>query len=496
MLNRRTFLTAAGLAGLAAPRLLPAMAQSTPVVTPVDRIIFDLQEEPFTIHPAKAYSDTEWTIVHSVYDALVGFDADGQLRPIAADRFELIDDLTWEVALRPGLTFHDGSAVTSAAIVRGFDLVSGSDSLVADIFGVISDVEIVDDLTARITVAVPSPWLPAQMATWHVLIAESFDENAPVGSGPFRFDSWNKGEQISLQRFEDYQPAAAKGTPITNEVVYRFVPEATTRAADVISGGADVATFMPLDTVATLTDAGVQVNHTPVAGSWFIRIATDTPPFDDVRIRTALNLALDLDSFPGALVNEGSVRLASVQPGPESMGFDPDLAPFAYDPDQAKALLADAGVEDVTVQLEITTDSYVPVCEAIVAQWAEVGIKAEIVVSDEGTFNAGWTDTAAPALRMASWSPLFDPSTLLGFVWSTGGLLSRYSNTDADALINAAAVETDPDARAEDYRQLSNVLHNDAAAVFLWNLVQVSGVSENASAWSPRPDQWMLALAR
>ncbi|MCA9832546.1 MAG: ABC transporter substrate-binding protein [Thermomicrobiales bacterium] len=496
MLNRRSFLTAAGLAGLAAPRVLPALAQATPEVMAVDRVVFDLPEEPTTIHPAKAYSDQEWSIVHSVYDALIGFDADGQLRPVAAERFELIDDVTWEVSLRSGLTFHDGATVTSAAIARGFDLVSGSDSLVADIFGVIADVTVVDELTARITVAAPSPWLPAQMATWHVLIPESFDENAPVGSGPFRYGNWDKGEQLTLERFADYHPAAAKGSPIADEVVYRFVPEATTRAADVISGGADIATFMPLDTVASLSDAGVQVNHSPVAGSWFIRIATDTSPFDDVRVRTALNLALDLDAFPGALINEGSVRLASVQPGPESMGFDPDLAPFAYDPDQAKALLTEAGAENVTVKLEITTDSYVPVCEAIVAQWAEVGITAEIVVSDKGTFNAGWTDSAAPALRMASWSPLFDPSTLLGFVWSTGGLLSRYSNSDADALINAAAVETDPEVRTEDYRQLANVLHDDAAAVFLWNLVQVSGVSEKASAWTPRPDQWMLALAR
>ena len=495
MLHRRQ-IVAWMAAGSAAPRILPALAQATPAVDVVDRIAFDLQGEPSTIHPAKAYSDTEWSIVHSVYDALVGFDGKGALRPVAAARFELNDDLTWEVELRRDLTFHDGSPVTSAAIARGFDLVSGSDSLVADIFSVVTDVEIIDDAIARIIVSAPSPWLPAQMASWHVLIPEAFDELAPVGSGPYRFGRWEQGQQIALARFEDYQPSVTKGAPIAAEAIYRFVPEAATRVADVVSGSADVATFVPFDLVGALTGADVPVHHTPVAGSRYIRIATDTPPFDDVRVRQALNLALDLDAFPGALIHDGSTRLATVQSGPESMGYDHSLMPFAYDPDRAAALLAEAGVADLQVQLEVTSDSPIPVCEAIVAQWAEVGISAEIVLSDAGAFNAGWTDTSAPPLRMFSWSPLFDPSTLLSFVWRSGGLLSRYGNTDVDALIDASAIETESDARADLYRQVGHALHDDAAAVFLWNLVHVSGVTEKAHAWSPRADQWILPLAR
>src|SRR5690554_1290540 len=107
-LNRRT-LVGTGLAAPFAPKVAAAL-QSTPFVDELaDRIVIDLPAEPVNIHPAKAYSDLEWAIVHSIFDALIGFDTDGELRPIAAESFELVDDVTWEVRLRSGLTFHDGS---------------------------------------------------------------------------------------------------------------------------------------------------------------------------------------------------------------------------------------------------------------------------------------------------------------------------------------------------------------------------------------------------
>src|SRR5690606_2511694 len=102
----------------------------------------------------------------------------------------------------------------------------------------------------------------------------------------------------------------------------------------------------------------------------------------------------------------------------------------------------------------------------------------------------------APALRMASWSPLFDPSTLLDLVFKSDGVLSRFSSDDVDSLIAQAGSQMDEAERTESYRALGEVMHNEAAAVFLWNLVNVSGVSENGLAWTPRPDQWVLPLAR
>lgn len=492
--NRRT-LIGASLAAPFAPTVASALQTTPSVESLADRLVIDLPAEPVNINPAKAYSDLEWAMVHSIYDALIGFDAAGELRPVAAESFELIDDLSWEVTLRPGMTFHDGSPVTAAAIVRGFDLITGADSLVSDIFGIVDSVEEIDELSARITAVAPSPWLPTQMASWHVLIPENFDETQPIGSGPYMFDRWSVGEDISLTRNPDYEPSATKGAAITESLVYHFVPEVTTRISNALSGATDIASFLSIDALSAFDDDSVELVHAEVAGTWFIRIATDNAPFDDMRIRQALNLALDLDSFIGVLVHDGCQRLASLLP-PTGMGFDADLAPYAYDPEAARALLEEAGYGDgLAVQLEAASDASVAVCEAIIGQWAEVGIQAELILNDLGAFNATWTDPGAPVLRMASWSPMFDPATLLNLVWHSEGILSRTDNADIDALIEEGG-SVFGEERESAYSELATVMHDNASAVFLWNLMHVAARSEKAAAWTPRPDQWIMALNR
>jgi peptide/nickel transport system substrate-binding protein len=179
------------------------------------------------------------------------------------------------------------------------------------------------------------------------------------------------------------------------------------------------------------------------------------------------------------------------------MGFDPALAPYEHDPDAARALLEEAGVEEgFEVTFQMTTGTQQSIAEAIAAQWEEIGLSVELEVSDYATFNAGWTDREAPPLRMATWSPLFDPHNLLSLVFMGGGVLSRYDNEDATALIQEAAGEPDREARVALYQELANLMHEDAAAVYLWNLVAVYGRSNDIPAWSPRPDEWVLPLVR
>jgi peptide/nickel transport system substrate-binding protein len=467
----------------------------------LDELVIDLSGDPDSIDPAVAYSARDWSIVHSIYDGLVTIAEDGSVQPLAAESFKTIDDVTFEARLREGLTFHDGSPVTSNAAVRGFEHLQGADSLVIDLFSSIVDLQRVDDLTLRIVCDQPSPWLPAQMAVWHMLLPENADAdsitNAPVGNGPYRFVSWEKGSRIELERFDAYQPNPAKGAPLANAVTYRFVPEATTRVADVVSGSTQIASEIPLDQHEAVKSGGANVVSSPIVGSAWIRIATDTKPFDDVRVRQALNLALDVDAMAKVFVGEEAHRLASIHPDDRSMGFDPNLAPYGYDPGQTKALLEEAGYGDgLDVVFEITTAASQAMAEAMSAQWAEAGIRAELKVSEYAAFNANWADPTAPVLKMSTWSPLYDPHTLLNLVFASEGFLSRYDNAEASELITAAGAETDPQARAEHYRQLAAVMHEDAAAIFLWNLIEGYGVREEAGAWKPRGDEYVLPLSR
>lgn len=500
--TRRAFLASAGIAGaglLVIPGLGRAVSAQAPAPELLPELVIDLSGDPESIDPAIAYAARDWSIVHSIYDALVGIAAEGSIQPLAAETFEAVDDRTFEATLRKGMTFHDGTPVTADAVVRGVEHLQNGDSKVIDLFRPITKVEVDDDLTVRLVCDTPCPWLPAQLAVWHVLLPEGATADtlasAPVGSGPYRFVSYEHGSQLELERNPDYVASDVKGAALAERAVYRFVPEATTRVADLSTGSAQLIAEVPLDQAPAVEDGDATFVASGVVGSAWIRIATDVTPFDDVRVRQALNLALDVEAIAQSLVSPEAHRLASLHPDERSMGFDPAIPAYDYDPGKARELLAEAGVGDgLGMTLEITTAAPQAVAEAIVAQWAEVGINATIQASEYAAFNATWTDTSAPPARMVTWSPLYDPHTLLSLVFAGAGFLSRYDNAEVSDLIASAAVEPDPETRAATYRKLAGVMHDDAPAVFLWNLVANYGVADVASAWKPRGDEYVLAL--
>jgi peptide/nickel transport system substrate-binding protein len=500
-LTRRNLMlgSGAGVTGLALALTTDRSSRAqTPAAPMQDEIVIDLSGVPESIDPALAYSPRDWSIVHSIYDSPVGFAADGSIQPLAAESFTVVDSVTYEIVLRPGLLFHDGAPVTSASIARSVAYLAESGSEASGLFAGIVDIEEVDELTARLVTDVPSPSLPAQMAVWLLLIPEGYTPDqaatAPIGSGPYRYEREDAGSSITLFRNPDYAWGSPKGTPLAERVVYRFVPEVTTRIADLSTGTSHLITEIPASQLPAVSDAGGNAVESAVVGSAFIRIATDQAPFDDPLVRQALNHAIDVQAIGEALVSAEAMRLASLFPDSRSMAFNPELDPYAYDPERARGLMQEAGFGDgFETQLEVTAGARRDVAEAIAAQLAEVGVAIEIVVSELTDFNATWAEPSAPALRMATWTPLYDPQTLLSLVFASDGFLSRYANADADALISGAAQETDPDARAAQYRELSALMRDDAPAIYLWNLTSGYGVAGAASGWEPRGDEYVIA---
>lgn len=503
VMNRRQMVIA--LAGAGGVFSIPGVGErfasaqeATPRLPPLPELVIDLPGGLPSIDPALAYSPREWSIVHSIYDAPIMFAADGSLQPLAAERFEAIDEVTFEIALRKGLMFHDGSPVRSDAIERSVAYLQGSASYAVDLFRAITRVEIVDDLTARIACESPSPWLPAQIAVWLLLVPEGFTAetaaSTPVGSGPYRFERYEPGAQIALVRNDAYPDDSPKGIAMAERVTYRFVPEAATRVADLSTGLAQIVTELPIDQLQAVEGSGGKVVELPIVGSAWIRIATDAEPFSDPRVRQALNHAVDVQGIAEALVSTQSKRLASLFPDDRSIAFNETLAPYEFNPELARELLSQAGLADgFETELEITASQPVDVAQAIVAQLDEVGIRTSIVATEYADFNATWADRSRPPLRMATWSPLYDPHTLLNLVFLSRGFLSRYSNAEVDRLIGEAAVEPDPAGRAALYRELTRVMYEDVPAIFLWNLASAYGVSEGAAGWEPRGDEYVIA---
>jgi peptide/nickel transport system substrate-binding protein len=322
-------------------------------------------------------------------------------------------------------------------------------------------------------------------------------ERAPMGSGPYRFVSHDAGSEIVLQRNPDYPADSPKGTALAERVRYRFVPESTTRVADLATGVAHIVDAIPQDQTGAIEEGGGQSIEAPVLGTSFLRMVNDVPPFDDPLVRQAINHAIDGETIGAALVSTEANRLASLYPDERSIGFDPELVPFAYDPDRAQKLLAEAGYGNgFETTLQYTGGGRDDVMQAIAANLAEVGIQVTIEVTELAAFNGSWTDPASAALRYVTWRPVYDPHTLLSLMFASTGPLSRYADDEADSLITAAATESDPETRAGLYRDLGRYFQESPPAVFLWNLTANYGVAGAGMDWRPRGDEYLIATTR
>lgn len=468
----------------------------------VEELVIDLVNEPDNLDPATTYDANSWSVVHSIFDSLVQYADDGTLQPLLSESFTLLDPLTYEVKLREGIQFHNGEPLTSSAITRAVQHIQDEEtaSQVAANFTVIESIDEVDALTAHLRLQAPAPWLPAQIAAWLLPLPADFTRDslrtAPVGTGPYRFVEWRPGERIRLEVNPDYFAESVKGRPIADRVDFRFVADATTRVSDLLSGGAGIVRTVPVDQIGTIESSGATVVAAQVAGAAFMTLPTDVEPFNDVRVRQALNYAVDVEAVIEALIEGEGERLANLFV-PGGLGYDPELAPYPYDPDRARALLADAGYPDgFETVMDYATSERSDIIEAIAAQLGDVGIDVELIVRETAVFNAPeyWLGTADDAadIRYLSWRPMFDPYTALSLLVSENGFMSRHSNPAIQALIDEFSVETDAEARAAIALELGRVMHEEPSAIYLYSLTSFFGSGEGTPAWTPRPDDYLI----
>jgi len=509
-LNRRQLLGALGM-GLGATVLPQSrVSAQTPEASAIARsasLTIDLSSEPDTLDPALTYAPTGWSIVHSVYDSLLQFDNDGNLELLLAERWEWTSPTTIAVTLRPGITFHNGEPLTSAAVKFSLEHLTAEEtaSQVRANFAVIESLTEIDELNFELTLSQPAPWLPAQVAAWLAVLppeyaaSNDFARN-PVGTGPYVFGGWSAGEEIALTVNEHYFTDSPKGVPIADAVTYRFVPDATTRVADLLSGNAQLVQGVPVDQVSAVEAGGQQAIAQQVSGSVFVRVPNTVEPFTDPQVRAALNFAVDVPTIVDALLGGNGAPLANVFV-PSSIGYDANLSPYAYDPDMAKELLAAAGYPDgFSTTMDVSATERLDIAQAVAGMLGEVGIEVEVTQKELAVFNAPdqWSGAAADAadLRLISWRPLFDPYTLLSLMFSNTGFLSRFDDPTTQELIDRFANEPDPALRASIGRELGKQMHDNPAAIYLYDLTAIYGVAEGTPPWSPRADEYLIATYR
>ena len=464
----------------------------------------------------------DYEVPFNIFDRLVDVevDADGNSKivPSLAENWDISDDgLEYTFHLRQGVKFHTGNDFTAEDVAYTFhrmltveggvntefiDQIKGADELLAGETDTLEGVEVVDDYTIKVTLKEPFAGFLASISSPGVSIYDSeateaagdqfgMDPAVTVGTGPFEFSSWSFNNQLVLTRNEDYWKGAS-GLP---GVVIKIIPDTETQSMMFESGELDI---LDLDYAADSADRFTetypdQIVQGPRVGIVYFTMNFNKEPFQDVRVRKAVQMSIDRQAILDALYGgRGQVEQGIFPHG--LIGFNPDQEEIKYDPEAAKALLAEAGYAD-GFDMEIAADSSASdtmtmALEIVSDQLAEVGIRAEIKNYDEST----WLETRKSGELgsfMSTWSADYnDPDnfiyTFFGNEEKTRIRSINYPDTEVMERVAKARTLVNEDERLAEYKALEEkLIHEDAAWVPMFSRLHLFAVSKRVQGFAP-----------
>jgi len=475
-MNRLTL--AAAIAALSAGA---ALAQQ-------DTITIGMQLEPPNLDPTGGAAAAIDEVVYSnVFEGLTRFGPDGSILPGLAASWDVSEDGTvYTFALRDGVTFHDGTTMDAEDVVFSLDRARAEDSTNAQkaLFAGITAVEAVDPLTVRVTLTEPNGNFPFNMAWGDAVIVapESIDAaaTAPVGTGPFTFTEWRKGDQVTLTRNPDYWGAA----PALASATFKFISDPGAAFAALMAG--DVDAFPTFPTPETLAQFEADPRFSVIVGSTegetILAMNNKSGALSDPRVRAAITHAIDRQEIiDGAMFGYGTPIGTHFPPhNPDYVDLT-DLS--AFDPEKARALLAEAGAADLTLRLALPPVAYARRGgEIIAAQLRAVGIQTEIT-------NVEWAQWLEQVFRGKDFDLTIvshtEPADIN--IYARPDYYFQYDNPEFQALMDKLAVTSDPATRKNLNQTAQRMIAEDHVNGFLFQLAKtgvanakISGLWENA----------------
>ncbi len=461
-------------------------------------ITIALGSEPTSLDPHIVDDGGERAINDNIYETLLARTPDGELVPgLATELPTLVDDTTWEFKLREGVTFHDGTPFDADAVVatveRMIGLIEAEGTDNAGFFSTLTGATAVDPTTVQITTNGPDGVLPARMY-WLKMVtpadaAKDDLSDAPNGTGPYKFVSRETGVSIQLAANADYWGDA----PSITTVNYAFVTEGGTRLAGLKSGQYDLITNLPPNDVGQAPQpATIQGQENPI-----IILDADEGITADVNVRKALNLALDKQAIADVVYGGYAVPVNGQLLAPSILGHNEDLEPYAYDPEQAKQLIEEAGVAGATITLVGESSGRWlndrELVEAVASYWTEAGLTVDLQTPEFGAYLDVLFDreSRADAIFVSSSNDLLDPSRQLNTYYSLDGVGSSNTNAELKDLVDSGQATLDPEERETIYEEAVQIAYDEAYFAFLVSNQDLYGLSERLQ-WTPRVDSKLL----
>lgn len=436
----------------------------------------NVSAEPDSLDPwQSAASDTEG-IFHNVFQGLCLYDEGGEIIPGLAESWDVSEDgRTYTFHLRQGVVFHNGKKFTSADALYSYNSLTGLDGSEAKSgkFGMIEKLEAPDDFTLAITLKEPSASFLS--LTTAAILPEGYPDQAthPVGTGPFAFVEYVPSQRVVLEKNQDYYEKGPNGEtiPQIDRVEIYLMTDTAAVVSALRSGQLDVATMLDADDAKVL-EGDFDIYRSPQNMPVVLAMNNAQAPFDDIRVRQAVNYALDKNEvIQGAFGGYGTELHSNFSPVMPTYYNDQLDAYYPTDREKAKELLAEAGYGQ-GLEFSITVPAnYQPLIDAaqvIIQQLSQVGITADIQTIEWATWLSDVYGGAQYQSTIIGLSGKLDPDAVLGRFESTYAKnFYKFANEEYDSLITQARVELDEEKRAESYKRCQEILAQEAVAAFL-----------------------------
>lgn len=460
----------------------PTMALSKP-------LIVGLEAEPTSLDPFNSTDGVSMSVQRSMFEGLLTFAPDGKIIPMLAEKYTFNEDataITFE--LKKGITFHDGSELTADVVKANFDFVLNKDNGLArnSFFNFISEIVVNNKHSITFKTQSPDSSMASKFAhvsgsikSAKVLEAKKNDPNYnldrnPVGTGPYMFGEWKSGEQVKVVAYKSYwdEQNVAKAEAI----VFKPIPEASTRVNMLKTGEVHFVFPLPtLDADVLADEAGVEVLTGPSVDVYYIGMSLQHDKYKDVRVRQAMNYAIDKDQLIAQVV-DGFGRIADSPIAATVYGYSAQEV-YEYNVAKAKELMAEAGYEKgfkATLWTRNATE-FISVAEFVAIQLREIGIEVEVQAYESGTMfdmldnNMGtdiWIGRWGPGTGEADYGlrPNF-ASDRVPPSWNNSGF---YINANVDQLLDEALRSSNQDVTLAKYAEIQEIVYKEAPWVFLY----------------------------
>ncbi|WP_251551435.1 ABC transporter substrate-binding protein [Neobacillus muris] len=459
-------------------------------------LIIGLDDDPPQLDPHRSSAAVDRQVFHSLFNTLIDIDENLEFVPELAKEWTISEDeLTYTLKLQEGVQFQDGTPFNAEAVKFNFDRMldpNFSSPRLSEI-NLVSAVNVIDEYTVEIVLSKPyAPFLAnltdrAGMMVSPTAVKKLGDNfaNQPVGTGPYKFVERVPQSHIKLTRFDGYWGEK----PSVENVEFRPFSDSTVRITNLVSGDLDLVNKVAFKDIDKLKkDPNIKLMEKDALGFQGIHLNTSVEPFNNKAVRQAVNLAIDREAIAEVVFHNGAVP--SVSPFAPMSWAAPDFKQPKADVKKAKQILADAGLKNISFTLKLSpSPEEEQMAQMIQSMLKQVGIDMKIEMVEFGALLDQLDSGDFQAVRNG-WSGRIDPdgNTYRFFYSGASNNYTRYSNPEVDTLLDKARTIGDQKQRAEMYKEVSDILWDDAPYIFIYHEIDYKAMKSYVKGFKHIPD--------